>query len=109
MEDNRNEYRNPMKELFKKYGIHRAIRLNILNDLLDEINTYYTDKKIPVDKTITELKEFHEKHLKEQLVGWVNYLTSVRNNMDNSTDRAMGAVDGFEKAIQILKDIGEKK
>ncbi len=106
--DEKTKYRNELKELFKNYGLHRAIRSDSLNNLVDEINTYYKERETPVDEVVKQLVESHEEHLKEQLDGWVKYLTTVRNNMPNNTDRALGAVEGFDKAIQILKDVGER-
>lgn len=102
MEDTRNEYRNPMKELFKKYGIHRAIRSNTLNDLIDEVNTYYQEKEIPVDKAI-------EKYLKEQLSGWIKYLETQKLKLNSDSEHNQGIIEGFCKVIQLLKDVAERK
>ena len=102
------EYRNALKELFKKYTLHKCIRLSVLNGLLDEINVYYQSKETSYDDAIKKLHEFHEQHLKEQLEGWIKHLTTVRSNMANNKDRNMGAVEGFDKVIQILKDVAER-
>lgn len=97
------EYRNNLKELFKKYGIHRALRSNTLNDLIDEINDHYTTGK---GNTITS--EQQEQHLKEQLNGWVKYLTEEKEKLNPETDYEIGVKDGFEKLIEKLKDVSER-
>ncbi len=115
MKDTRNEYRNPMKELFKKYGIHRAIRSDTLNDLIDEVNTYYQEREVPTDKVVEELTKSHEAHLKEQLTGWITYLSGeyekiVKNppEGDGNTAYGKGVIRGFEIVIQHLKDVAER-
>jgi len=109
MEDTRNEYRNPMKKLFKKYGIHRAIRSDTLNDLIDEVNTYYQEKETSVDKAVKELDKFHEQHLREQLTGWIEYLTNEKDKIVvDDSDYNAGIRDGFEKFLQALKDVAER-
>ncbi len=109
MEDTRNEYRNPMKKLYKKYGIHRAIRSDTLNDLIDEVNAYYKKKETPVDKTVKELKEFHEKDLKQQLDGWVKYLEAEKDKLPKGdSDYHKGVKNGFAKVIEKLKDVVTK-
>ena len=97
------EYRNNLKELFKKYGIHRALRSNTLNDLVDEINTYYLKER---ENYVTN--KFHEQQLKEQLNGWVKYLTEEKEKLNTETDYEIGIKDGFEKFIQKLKDVTER-
>ena len=109
------KYRNDLKELFKKYGIHRAIRSNTLNDLIDEVNVYYQEKETPVNKTIQKLEKFHEQHLKEQLTGWIDYLNNeyekvVKNppEGDGNTAYGKGVIRGFEIVIQHLKDVTKR-
>ena len=115
MADERTIYRNTLKELFKKYGIHRAIRSSTLNDLIDEVNTYYKEKETPADKAMEELGKFHEAHLKEQLNGWITYLNGeykkiVKNppEGDGNTAYGKGVIRGFEIVIQHLKDVAER-
>ncbi len=101
MDKNVIKYRNTMKELFKKYSIHRALRLNTLNDLIDEINTYYVGKQ---GDTITV--EFHEQHLKDQLNGWIKYLESEKQKLPkDDSDYHKGIKNGFAKVIDKLKDV----
>lgn len=114
------EYRNALKELFIKYGIHRALRSNTLNDLVDEINDHYikiidVEKQKNVDAKTNISKKFHEKHLKEQLNGWIKYLTNEQTKVaknplegDGNTAYGKGVVKGFEIVIQKLKDTNEK-
>ena len=97
------EYRNNLKELFKKYGIHRALRSNTLNDLVDEIDEYYTTGE---GNTITS--EQHEQHLKEQLNGWVNYLEIQKLKLNSDSEHNQGIIEGFCIVIQLLKDTNEK-
>ena len=97
------EYRNNLKELFKKYGIHRALRSNTLNDLIDEINVYYLEGQ---GNRVTS--KFHEQNLKEQLNGWVKYLTEEKEKLNPETDYEIGVKDGFEKFIEKLKDVSER-
>ena len=97
------KYRNTLKELFKKYGIHRALRSNTLNDLVDEINEYYTTSE---SNTITS--EQHKQHLKEQLNGWVKYLETEKLKLNSDSEHNQGIIEGFCTVIQLLKDIAER-
>ena len=115
MDKNVIKYRNDLKELFKNYGLHRAIRSNSLNNLVDEINIYYQERETPVDKVIKELDEFHEEHLKEQLTGWIKYLDSEYKKLvknppegDGNTAYGKGVIKGFGMVIQKLKDVTER-
>ncbi len=97
------KYRNDLKELFKKYGIHRALRSNILNDLVDEINKYHIENE---GDCVTS--EFHEQHLREQLSGWINYLEIQKLKLNSDSEHNQGIIEGFCIVIQLLKDTNEK-
>ncbi len=104
MDKNIIKYRNAMKELFKKYSIHRVLRLNTLNDLINEINKYYVEEQ---SETVTA--ECHEKHLKEQLDGWIKYLETEKEKLPKGdSDYHKGVKNGFAKVIDKLKDVSKK-
>ena len=107
------EYRNALKELFIKYTLHKCIRLNSLNNLLDEINDYYVKiinikKQKNVEAKIMISKQFHDKHLKEQLNGWIKYLDSKANKLVGDSERDKGILIGYTEVIQLLKDTNKK-
>lgn len=95
------KYRNDLKTVFMKYGMHRAIRSNTLNDLIDEINQYYTTNNPPTE-------ESHEAHLTEQLNGWVKHLESEKDKLKGDSDYHKGVKNGFAKVIEKLKDVTKR-
>ena len=109
MIDERTIYRNAIKKIFQKYGMQRNISLNHLNDLIDEVNTYYDNKETAHDKAVKELGEIHKEQLKEQLNGWVDHLTKIRNSMNDETDTGKLILEGFDVSLKILKDVAERE
>lgn len=94
------DYRIRIKGILRKFSLHKVCRQQMLNDLCDEINVYYTEEVVA--------SKSHEKQLKEQLDGLVNYLTDVRNEMDNKSHYGVVLIEGFDLALQQLKDIANK-
>ena len=67
MADERTIYRNDIKKIFQKYGMQRNIRINHLNDLIDEVNTYYDNKETDQDQVVKKLSEVHKQQLEKEL------------------------------------------